>query len=152
MSSTHPHAAPPSLEARLGARMASALTVRAQHVPHDVSERLRVAREQAVGRARVARAAQAASGTAGIVVGVSARGAALLSAPGGTQGPWWQRAAALLPLLVLVSGLVMIERWAVLEQVQAAADIDALLLSDGLPPTAYSDPGFGEFIRSATPP
>ena len=58
----------------------------------------------------------------------------------------------MLPLLVLVSGLLMIERWAVREQVLAAAEIDALLLSDDLPPAAYSDPGFGEFLRNSPTP
>ena len=65
--------------------------------------------------------------------------------------PWWQRAASFLPLVVLVMGLVAIDRWSVREQVLAAADIDAQLLSDNLPPAAYSDPGFAEFLRS-TPP
>ena len=58
----------------------------------------------------------------------------------------------MLPLLVLVSGLLMIERWAQQEQVLAAAEIDTQLLSDDLPPAAYSDPGFGEFLRAAPPP
>ena len=33
-------------------------------------------------------------------------------------------------------------------QVVAAAEIDAALLTDDLPPDAYSDPGFAEFLRS----
>jgi len=41
-----------SIESRLAARLAAALTVSAQTLPHDVSERLRFAREQAISRAR----------------------------------------------------------------------------------------------------
>ena len=145
MNSTRQIAAQPTLEARLAARMAGALTLRAQALPHDITERLRVAREQATARARQTRRQTAA---ASAVVGVSAGGAAML----GGFAPWWQRAASVLPLLVLVSGLLMIERWAQQEQVLAAAEIDTQLLSDDLPPAAYSDPGFGEFLRAAPPP
>ena len=145
MSSTHQTAALSSLEARMGARLARVLTARSQALPHDIAERLRFAREKAVNVARLSRA-QAAGGAA--VVGLSANGSATL----GNFLPWWQRAASVLPLLVLVAGLVMIDNWAAREQVLAAAEIDAQLLSDDLPPAAYSDPGFGEYLRnSATP-
>lgn len=55
------------------------------------------------------------------------------------------------PLIVLVAGLLAIEQWTMREQALAAAEIDATLLSDTLPPAAYSDPGFGEFLRSPPP-
>jgi hypothetical protein len=64
---------------------------------------------------------------------------------------WWQRAAALLPLVVLVAGLVGIEQWATQEQIAVAADIDANLLADDLPPEAYADPGFAEFLLHEPP-
>jgi len=57
-----------------------------------------------------------------------------------------------LPLLVLVSGLALIDQWVVHQQVLDAAEMDAQLLSDDLPPTAYSDPGFVEYLRSAPSP
>ena len=150
MSSTQQTAALSSLEARLGARFAGALTARSQSLPHDITERLRFAREKSLSVARESRAqvsrAQASSGTS--VVGVSAHGSATL----GGFLPWWQRAASVLPLLVLVAGLVMVDNWAVREQVLAAAEIDAQLLSDDLPPAAYSDPGFGEYLRNSPTP
>ena len=83
-----------------------------------------------------------------MIVGVSTQGSAVL----GGFLPWWQRAASVLPLLVLVAGLVMIDNWSAREQVLAAAEIDAQLLSDALPPTAYSDPGFGEYLRNPPTP
>ena len=134
-----------ALEARLAARLASGLSARAEAVPHDISERLRFAREQAVLRAREARQA-APAGAA--VVAVSASGTALLSG----LAPWWQRAVSILPVLVLVLGLVAIDHWASREQVLAAADIDAQLLSGDLPPDAYSDPGFAEYLRTTPLP
>ncbi len=149
MSGTPQTAALSSLEARFGARLAGALTARSQALPHDITERLRFAREKslAVARKERARPAQATAG-AMVIVGVSTQGSAVL----GGFLPWWQRAASVLPLLVLVAGLVMIDNWSAREQVLAAAEIDAQLLSDALPPTAYSDPGFGEYLRNPPTP
>jgi Protein of unknown function (DUF3619) len=112
-----------------------------QDLLQDISERLRVAREQAVARARhVQRQASAP----------------LVSLQGGTAAlggpdPWWQRLASLLPLLVLAAGLMLVGQWTTREQVLAATDIDAILLSDEVPPDAYADPGFAEFLKSAPP-
>jgi len=134
-----------TLEARLAARLAGGLTARSELMPHDVTERLRFARERALERSRQVRAAAPA---AVAVVSVSAGGSATL----GGFVPWWQRMASVLPLLLLVAGLFAIDHWSVREQVLAAADIDTQLLSDNLPPAAYSDPGFAEYLRTAPPP
>lgn len=133
------------IEARLAARLAGSLTLASQNLPHDVSERLRVARQQALARAREVRVAAPAAGT---VVGVSRSGSATLSG----FGAFWHRAASLLPLVLLVSGLVAIDHWRVREQVLSAAEIDAQLLSDDLPPAAYTDPGFAEYLRGPHTP
>jgi hypothetical protein len=134
------------IESRLAARLAGALTLQSQSLPHDISERLRFARERALASAREAQRAPAAATT---TVGVTAGGAAVL---GGFFVPWWQRAASVLPLVVLVAGLMLIQQWTVREQVLAAAEIDSQLLADALPPAAYSDPGFAEFLRSDPAP
>lgn len=129
-----------ALEARFARRVAAALEERG--VGHDVGQRLRVAREQALSRARHARApvSAAASGV------VRSGGSAALAGP-----PWWLRVASLAPLLLLTAGLVLIERLNNHEQISAAAEIDAVLLADELPPAAYSDPGFGEFLKLPNP-
>jgi Protein of unknown function (DUF3619) len=132
-----------AIEARLGARLAGSLTLKMQALPHDVGVRLRFAREQALVRAGQLRQAPAVG-----VVGRSGSGAAVLA---GLAAPWWQRVASVVPLLLLVLGLVAIDHWSARERVMAAADIDAQLLSDNLPPSAYSDPGFAEYLRSAPP-
>ena len=138
-----------TLEARWGASLALVLSERSAALPHDITERLRFGREQALGKAREARrvAPVASAATAVSVVGSSRAGVLTL----GATAPWWQRALGVLPLLVLVSGLVLIQQWSVQEQVMAAADFDAVLLADDLPPAAYSDPGFGEYLRTASP-
>ena len=134
-----------ALEARLAARMAGALTPSLDALSHDLTERLRFAREQALAGAR----AQRLAAQAGVrVLAVSSTGTAVL----GGMASWLQRAAGVLPLLVLVAGLVAIDNRSTREQVVAAAEIDSQLLSDQLPPAAYSDPGFAEFLRSSPPP
>lgn len=130
-------------EARLALRMTAHLTERTAELPRDVTERLRFAREQALQRARAARSAQAAE-TA--VVAGGGPSAAL----GGSEGSsgWWLQLAALVPLVALVGGLVLIQQMHNDDQIAAAAEIDASLLADDLPPSAYSDPGFVEFLKA----
>lgn len=135
----------PVVEGRLAARISGALAERAEALPHDVVERLRVAREQALARARQARPViQPAAAPA--VVGV-VRGAALLGGP----ASWWQRAASVLPLLLLVFGLLAVEQLAEREEMLVAAEVDTALLIGDVPPAAYADPGFAEFLRSPPP-
>jgi hypothetical protein len=142
-SHTRSHTDPQALEARLALRLVGHLNAQADRLPSDVRERLRFAREQALVRAREARGA-AVTGP----VGVSRSGTLLL----GSLVPWLQRAASVLPLLLLLGGLLVIQQWASRERVLAAAEIDSQLLADTLPPTAYGDPGFAEFLRSPPQP
>ena len=141
-STYHPESE--AVQSRLAAHFAQALSQQTAGLSHDISERLRVSREQAVARARLTRL-QAAS--AAVVVGRTAGGAATLGAP----SPWWLKLATVMPLMVLVAGLVFIEQATLREQVRAAAQIDAVLLADDLPVGAYADPGFGEFLKAPPP-
>jgi hypothetical protein len=141
MTAPRGHADRDLLVSRAGLRLAAGLSERAAALPQDITERLRVAREQAVDRARRAQR----QATAPVLA--QQGGAATLGGP----GPWWQRLASLLPLLVLAAGLLLVDQWTTREQVLAATDIDAVLLSDEVPPDAYADPGFAEFLKSAPP-
>lgn len=129
-----------SLEARLGMRIAARLGARSEVLPHDISERLRFARERALERARASglRAAPSASSVGGGTLALGGRDG---------QPGWWWRLASLAPLVGLVAGLVLIQMQHDDDQIQAAADIDAALLTDDLPPSAYADAGFAEFLR-----
>jgi hypothetical protein len=126
------------LEARLGLRLGALLNEQAARTPHDVSERLRVAREQALARARESRLLTAG---ADIVVG-NGRSATL-----GRLPSWLFRFASVMPLIVLVAGMVLIDEWHDRAQIEAAADVDVNLLADELPPDAYSDAGFVEYLK-----
>ncbi len=122
-------------------RLVAHLDDGARQLPHDVSERLRVARLQAMERRRAV-AALAPQVSPSVVV----QGATL--ALGGGEGPtWWQRIGGLLPLIALVLGLIAVK--AVQDQARASevAEIDTALLADDLPPAAYTDAGFLQFLK-----
>jgi hypothetical protein len=134
-----------ALEARFGLRVAARLGEHLQQTPPDINERLRVAREQAVERARLARRQTSpAVATAGASVVVGHGPSALLA----DQPAWWVKLGSALPLALLVAGFVAIDRIHERAQIHAAAEVDAALLADELPPTAYTDPGFAEFLKS----
>ncbi len=129
------------LEARFGVRVASMLGERAQSTAPDISERLRFAREQALVRAQAARR-QVQTASAPVVVG---RGrAAVLANPLG----WWFKLGSAAPLALLVLGLAGIAHVHDKAQIAAVAEVDAALLSDDLPPAAYTDPGFAEYLKT----
>ncbi|MFZ5547558.1 MAG: DUF3619 family protein [Pseudomonadota bacterium] len=127
------------IEARFGLRVGALLEEQAQRTPHDISERLRVAREQALARARSARVV-----TAPAEVTLAAGPTAVL---GRQSGGGWLRLASLVPLILLVAGLILIDEWHDRAQIEATADVDVALLADDLPPDAYSDDGFVEFLK-----
>jgi Protein of unknown function (DUF3619) len=133
-------AAAPALEARFAYRVAAMLSERSDALPHDLEERLKFARQQAVQRMKSARvlaqadAAQASGGSLALL--------------GGSGVPLWWRLVSVLPLVALVVGLVLIQDDHLQTQIEAAADVDAALLGDDPPPSAYDDPGFVEFLKT----
>lgn len=133
---TPPGLPPDLLEARLAARLATALRERSESLPPDIEERLRFAREQALQRVRR---------PDGVVLGGGS--AAVL----GRLGAWWPRLGAMLPVLVLVAGAAFIVDSQQREEAAIAAEIDAELLADDLPPEAYADPGFAAFLKLQQP-
>ena len=61
---------------------------------------------------------------------------------------WWLRLASVVPLALLLAGLFVIQRTYLEQQIGAAVEIDEAILTDDLPPQAYTDPGFAEFLKS----
>jgi len=134
-----------ALESRLGMQLAARLSDGAEQLPHDVSERLRFARGLAVSRLKHAPAMQTAVQGAGVL---ATAGASLGSGSSGNSG-WWRPAVSTLQALVLVGGFFLIGHLHSQAQISAAAEIDAALLADDLPPEAYNDPGFVEFLKTS---
>jgi hypothetical protein len=126
------------LETRTGRRIAARLDDAARSLPTGVETRLAFARQQALARAEARRREVAGAIT---VVGAAA------ARRGGAARMWWQRAGAWLPLLLVVAGLWAIGQLREHDRVRAAAEVDARLLTDVLPPEAYADPGFEAFLR-----
>ena len=51
------------------------------------------------------------------------------------------------PLVVLAAGLIVINTVQNERRASEVAEVDAALLTDDLPPSAYADPGFGQFLK-----
>ena len=126
-------------------RIMARLSNGAESLPHDITERLRFGRERALALAVEQRR------VAAVLVAQPVAMAGRTVVLGGPPSLWLRLASAL-PLLVLVAGLVLIQQHHDLEQISAAAEIDSALLADELPPAAYGDPGFSEFLHSVEAP
>jgi Protein of unknown function (DUF3619) len=125
---------------RFALKLTSRLSDSADALPHDISERLRTARMQALGLRQ-----QAKLVTSSQVLG---NGMAATLSLGGSDSDLWRRAASFVPLLALVLGLLAIQFLGNDERARDLADIDSALLTDDLPPAAYTDPGFAQFLKS----
>ena len=122
-----------------GRTLAAQLDVASQDLGHDISERLRVARQMALKTRPMPQRLLRHS------LAVQANGT--LSGPPDEGLNLWRILASALPLLALVSGLMFIQA---LQQDLAETDIallDSALLLDELPPDAYTDPGFVQFLK-----
>ena len=130
------------LQDRFGFKIAARLSSGNAQLSHDISERLRVARQQAVMQRK-----RASLVTASAVQGSG--GSATLSF--GDEGlSLWGRFASLLPLVVLIVGLVTISTVQTDQRAAETAEVDAAMLTDSLPPSAYVDPGFVQFLKIKT--
>lgn len=125
---------------QIGRRLAVRLDAGAADLPHDIAERLRAARMQALAQRKLAPAAVPAQAA------LHAGGGQAVLQGGGF--PWWQRLASVLPLVALAAGLVTIHVVQNEERAREVADVDAALLTDDLPPEAYADPGFLQFLKA----
>lgn len=136
----HAVASTDALEARFALRMTARLTERSRDLDSDIIERLRFARKKALGAAKSVRIAESS-----VVMGPGHSGAAVIGKLG---SGWWLKLGSIAPMFALIAGLVFIERWQSSSQISVAAEVDAALLSDALPPNAYSDVGFAEFLKT----
>jgi len=105
-------------------------------LPDDVERRLAFARQVALQHVRI-----------GVTHSVDGRGVASWG-HGAPAGLGFLRGwTHILPALALLLGLVTTSHLMELRNVAAAAEIDTALLNDDLPPQAYADPGFVEFLK-----
>lgn len=124
---------------RFGLQIVARLSDAADDLPYDISERLRAAREQALGKRKMVVARTATR------VAVSGNTGTLIFGNESLSG--WGRVAATIPLVALVFGLIAINIIQNDNNANELAEIDAALLTDDLPPAAYTDPGFTQFLK-----
>ncbi len=123
----------------LGKMIAARLSEGAETLPHDISERLKVARAQAIAKRRKV-SIQVASE-------ISVSGGEMAVNMGGREDGLWNRIASFIPLLALIAGLISIAVMQDEMRAREVAEVDAELLTDELPPSAYVDPGFAQYLR-----
>jgi hypothetical protein len=128
------------MQDRFGRRVAARLSAGTAEFPYEIAERLRAARVQALAVRKTvdlqaAPAILRAGSTATLAFG---QGFSL-----------WRRIAAAVPLVVLAAGLIVINVVQNDRRASEVAEVDAALLTDDLPPQAYADPGFIQFLKTS---
>lgn len=129
------------LQDRFALKLTARLSEGAADLPYDISERLRAARAQAVSKRKVVKLQ-----TAGAVVGNGSSAALTWGTSDGIG--FWGRLGTVLPLVALVVGMLTINSVQNDNRAQEIAEVDAALLIDDLPPAAFSDPGFLQFLKT----
>ncbi len=130
------------LQERYGLKIAARLSDGCDGLPHDITERLRFARTQAVAKRKLA------AGNNAITLPLGNGPAATLGTAE-EHGNWWNRFGVALTVLALVLGLVAIHSTQNERIAQEMAQLDAALLTDDLPLAAYADPGFSQFLKAS---
>lgn len=129
------------LQDRFALKAISYLSSGSADLPHEISERLRAARAQAISKRKIAKIQTAAS-TANM------GGSAAITWSSSDGLGWWGRIGSVMPLIALVVGLLTINSVQNDNRARELAEVDAALLTDDLPPAAYSDPGFVQFLKT----
>ena len=123
---------------RYGMRLAARLNDGAENLPHDIAERLRAARVRAVAQRKRSRTAPAL---------LNAGAGVLALGPEDEGLGWFTRISSVLPLVALVAGLLALQASLDDKTADELAEVDAAILVDDLPPAAYTDPGFAQFLK-----
>ncbi len=129
------------LQERFALKAASYLTAGTTDLPYEISERLRAARVQAVSKRKITH-----TQTAGSVVNTGSVAALTWGSNDGLN--WWSGIGSVVPLIALVVGLLTINSIQNDNRAQEIAEVDSALLTDELPPAAFADPGFVQFLKA----
>lgn len=114
-----------------------ALNENLEHMPKAKTDRLAAARMAALARKKSDAPIRVQAQEAAFAGGARAFGEHI---------SWLRRMGLALPLLALVIGLVGIYQFEEQQRISEIADIDAAVLSDELPLSAYMDHGFNAFL------
>lgn len=128
-------------EADFGYRVRQALNESLDNLPANTDERLAAARKFAVTRKKKEAKAFVP------VFATRLAGAFSPSNLFNKRLSWLNRMGMALPVLVLTIGLIGMYHYEEQQRINETADIDALVLSDELPLSAYLDHGFSAFLN-----
>ncbi|MFJ5381357.1 DUF3619 family protein [Cupriavidus sp. CER94] len=133
-------------ERRFAHEIRVALDASAEALPRDISERLAAARRLALA----AKKAEVRAHVPQLVLPNAPHGYAFDDeddTPLHRAGAWLRKLALVWTLVALGAGLMGIYHWQQQKRVEELADVDAAMLLDDLPPTAYADQGFHVFLK-----
>ena len=118
-----------------------ALNEKLDDLPASTTDRLAAARQAALARKKADAPAR---------VRVAATAPALAGGSGFFANPfaWFNRASVALPLLLAMGGLVGVYQYEQQQSIVELAEMDAAVLSDELPLSAYLDQGFGAYLET----
>ncbi len=129
-----------ALQDRRGLKLASYLSLGTAELPHDISERLRVARTQALSQRKITKMGARAV--------IPNGGSAALTWSQDEGLGLWGRIGSIIPLIALVVGLLFINSMQNDNRARELAEVDVAILTDVLPPAAFADPGFIQFLKA----
>lgn len=126
-------------EQQIAQGIREALDESASRLPYRISHRLEQARLTALAHQRTSE------------VRVDTRQFALAGSASSESGRtlWWRLSVTLLPILALAAGLLVISVWNDTETADEIAEIDTAVLTDEVPLAAYTDRGFGVFLKNS---
>lgn len=123
-------------------RVRHALNERLEDLPASTTDRLAAARQAALARKK-----------AHVEVRVTRTATATATAGGGggmfaDPLAWLGRFSVVLPLLLVVGGMVGVYQYEHQQSIEELAELDAAVLSDELPLSAYLDHGFNAYLET----
>ena len=132
------------LENRLGVCLAQQLSTALADISPEVSAGLQRAHQQALAQFYLN--TRTPTKKTGWFASTQANGQAVLHGWGAVLGQWL---GSILPILVLLVGLVYLDKTQEDKHARELAELDMALLSDTLPAQAYTDPGFAQYLAQS---
>lgn len=149
-TTSHPdHLAAEQFAYKLTAQLSQGETT----LPYVVTERLRAAREQALAQRKRPAAVLALQPEAQATTLGTHTDRTIALGAGGTPDNtplWVRRLLTALPLVALVGALAFIHADQDSRATLDVAELDAALLTSELPPAAYTDAGFLQYLQTST--
>lgn len=130
---------------RFARRVTTRLSAGNDDLPYDISERLRAAREQALAKRKIEVTVSQLRKAPTVV-----RNGDTAALGGGDGARWWHALVSAVPLMALLVSLVVVNIAQDEYGSNELTEVDTALLTDDLPPSAYADPGFVQYLKTVS--